>query len=231
MSGRWPTQTVAGRYRTRKFRRAGLQPFSRIPAPLNYRQKSSVKRLISLRQEEKYDDTVLSAVDMNTTPAITDLFNPAQGDTDITRDGDECRLKRCQLRISVIGTNSAAALADPTNICRIILFQWKVDSAIQVPNAGNIMNNTGDPLSMYNHDQSKNYKILKDWLFDVHQTPNDSKGSRTFRYSTRKFSKQVNFDSSSTGGINKLYLLYMSDSGVAQHPTLSLRGRVEFNDG
>lgn len=198
-----------------------------LKRPFTPSQRKSVKRMINFGRELKYFVAFETAVSISTTATVDDLFEPAIGDTDITRDGDQVTLRGIVLRFTLTG-------GDLTNIIRIICFQWRADSALQAPNAGNIIISTGDINSPLNHDQRTNYRILYDKRFTTCGTT-AAPTEATIRLgmvkqSAKNWAKTVYFDSGGLQGRNKIYILYLSDSAAITHPTISYRSLIEFND-
>lgn len=179
-------------------------------------------RQIAKQSEKKYLSTLTSiAKDWN--GSVLDLCNIAQGDTDGTRDGDELYVKSVRVK-------SLVSVADTYNICRTILFQWYDDTT---PTGADILSNTyvgtiNAPLAPYHHDLSSKFKILYDktiLLDTYHPYMLLDTG-----YITGGFKRKVQFSSGGTTGVNKIYLLQISDSGALTHPTMLAVAQVNFTD-
>lgn len=155
--------------------------------------------------------------------ACIDLTGIAQGDTDITRDGDELYLKSIRLK-------SLIQYADTYNACRTIIFQWYDDTT---PTPGDVLSPTyvggqQAPLAPYKHDLASKFKILfdKTILVDTYRPH----AILDTGYITGGFKRRVHFTAGGTTGVNKLYLLQISDSGVSTHPTMIAVARLNFTD-
>lgn len=195
--------------------------------PTYRRRKTSYKSIARIankvynkKAEKKYkleDLTYLSLLNSGTTACLTDI---SQGDTDLTRDGDQLYLRSFQFRGNII-------LGDTNyNMIRMIVYQWYPAT---VPTIANILG-TGVIYvnAPYNHDQRYNFKVLRDlrWTVDA-QTPN-----KMFKFWIKSgFRRKIQyFSGSSTTANNMVYVTVVSDSGAVPNPGISFIYQTNFND-
>lgn len=201
---------------------------------LNPTQRQQVKGLIKGVQELKYFSANSSLAAISSAPVIQGaFFDIPQGDTDQSRDGD--RFQWCgsvDLRFQLM-------IADTTNLFRICLFQWHPSS---VPTAGDLMLNgpSGaiDVFSHYSHDNRQQFKVLWDKTYTLignattSSVPNTTKTTIFARkqISLKRATKNAQMAGGTTAGTNKLYLYFISDSTLVNHPTITLSTKVFFRD-
>jgi len=213
---------------------------ARTGAPLSKRQRSEVNSLIHRQQELKYFSAVATATAVTVTGAITGVpFDVPQGDTDQSRDGDQ--LMWCgHIDLKLQCVNGQGATADIYNNIRYMIFQWHPSST---PTSAAILLNgpSGAPdiYSNYNHDQRQQYLVLFDRVFttvgagNTAPIPNTNivtTGLKTFRVSLERATKKAQYQAGGATGTNRLYVLYLSDSALATHPTLAYATKVVFRD-
>ncbi len=201
----------------------------RYPRKRNYPRKASSTKKIARQeaykvynglQENQYHSVSL-ATTASSTVTFTALLNIAQGDTNLTRDGNEIIVKRIRLNFSL-------AAADTTNIIRIVIFWWDND---RVPTLADLyIDGTGDVDSVL-VNQNKNARVLKDKSFTMSTTGSNN----VVKYKYDKAYKKgirVEYNSSTSTDVhrNQLYLMRVSDSGAASHPVFNLKGVIYFND-
>jgi len=185
--------------------------------------KGYVKKMLDKAQEIKFYDES-GTVSLSTSGSVFCVSDLAQGDTDITRDGDKIVLKSMQLR----GTMT---LADTSNIIRIIVFQWfPVDTASD-PTADDILQTTGTfgIVSAYQHDQRNQYHILADRTYTL------TTASQPYRHWQIKIpfkyvKKQATFLAGGVYGANHIHILMISDSAAVADPTCSFYSRIYYTD-
>lgn len=175
--------------------------------------------------ELKYFDVATSgATNVDWTGLFHNLCIPAQGDTDVTRDGDKLNMKKLRLRCSIVQ-------GDSYNNIRIIIFRWKQNNISVTPSASYLISpyqgTAMSPVAPYNWDTKDNTQILYDRVYTV-----DTSYPQRMVKINLNLSKlpKVAFDSGTTGGNNHLYMFIVSDSSAATHPTYNLLSRVSFTD-
>lgn len=185
-----------------------------------------VNKVVMKQSEKKYWDVATTAVSVDITGSITDLTSIAQGDTDQTRDGD-------QLYLRSIKGKAQIQVADTTNIVRFIIFQWYMDTNVvgSAPTVSQILQSVGTaigPMSGYNHDGRYNFRILYDRTCFLDTTDKVQCGLQW--YINKGLRRKMQFHGGATGGKNKIYLLLLSDSGAATHPSVAYYNRTAYSD-
>lgn len=204
-------------------RRAPTRP-SKARKPKEVATKTYVKRAIAATQEVKFINASI-VNNPSTTGTMTKIMsaNPAQVAGDSGRDGDTIMIKSLHLRCLV-------TVADGTNWVRLILFQWKPSDANYTPVVSDLIGLTGTPIqSQYRHDikEQDEYNVLMDRTLNL--------TTYTPQYLVQKnwykgFRKRVQFDGAGMKANNHLFLLAISDSGVAAHPLVDGVLQVRYTD-
>ncbi len=198
---------------------------------LSEKQKSQVKSLMTRTRIMKSHD-IQANIAVSTTGTVTSLTGiPSSTQPTIEqREDPKIQLKRLMYRFQVVG-------ADATNQIRAIIFQWKPDDANDAPTVAKVLHPTGGSVAMdpyiYHRAERKKYKIISDRLYGTENVvgPNQYAGKLDFKYSaTGRLIRDIYYNGTATTGKNKLFLLLVSDSGAAAHPTYMLNGNVEFYD-
>lgn len=187
--------------------------------------KRFVKRQFKKRIERKFVTTD-GADNPWTTRQIHKLTMPTVGTGDAgNRIGDRIRLTSIDMRYTLIHS-------DGTNFTRLIFFQWKPDANNYAPQVGDILpTGISDMNVPVKHDLAKGGQL--NVLYDkVHAQSETGSTAAIFRkkFFTRGFGRDVQFTNGATTGTNQLYLLTVSDSAAAPHPTLDYRFRVNYTD-
>lgn len=222
--------TPASRHPAMPYRRATYttykKSYSRKPytgRKLNLRQKKEVKRLIGSDEELKAIDTsVLLGPDA--AGSVIKLTSPPQGDGVSARDGDQIQIKRLRVRLNMIG-------GDSTNILRVIIFRWAMNDSVAAPTVLDVLQSAG-PLSMYQYTslRQNEFHIVADRTFTFTLNgPNDKLFEAVF-YGRRIGKKNVHFNAGLTTGTDQFYLIAISDSVAAPHPSIGGTTRFEYTD-
>lgn len=193
---------------------------------LNKRQRSDVKRLIALNQEPKYFPVYAGYASVNTSGTITKWTTIPQGDTNITRDGQEIVFKSIDLRYSVFSSAAAVMIG---NAFRIIVFQWRPDDNLDNPGLSQILDSsfTQPCFAPYNHNTRQKFKVLYDRLHAVY---NGGVGEKAFHalIPAKKANKHIRYVTGNTG-TNMIFVLVISDAAI-QTPSWSYGAYVNFTD-
>lgn len=181
----------------------------------------SVKRLISNRQEKKIHTVDVSGV-ITTTVAFNQVSAVPQGDTDLSRDGDELIIKSLHWNWAFVG-------ADATNRMRIMVIQWHGDGASNPPVASDIfqVDTTTGHFGQLRKDTSSLFSVLYD-RFLTTDTYAMIKHSQVNMY--KKFRKKISYISGSTNGMGQLYTVAVSDSSGIAHPSIDSQFCLRFTD-
>lgn len=222
-------------YRKRNFRR---KYYRRKGKKLSPGQRRAVKSIINKSRELKYFPYSLIGVSVTSTGALTGVpFDVPQGDTDNSRDGDQFDLAgNISFRFQLLA-------GDTTNLVRIFFFQWKaLSTSAPLPALSDILLNgpsgSIDVWSQYNHDTRKAYKILWDRTYNM--VGNGTSGTfpgtttsqiyKSVKVPLRKARRKVQLRGGGGQGTNRIFMVYLSDSGAATHPTLSYSTKLFFYD-
>lgn len=198
----------------RKYKTGGSKKMAAIATKVYKRMEKKVT-------EEKYWDVLFNSVGIDYGGSSFSLCDVPQGDGDSTRDGD--KLCPVGLKIKLLLT-----LADTTNTIRLILVRW-IPSTSSLSYGGVIQNGTGTSYSVagqYQHDTRKQFKVLWSRSYALSSNRPQVIVNKYVRLQKR----QISYVSASTTGTNKLFLLAISDSAAAAHPTIGGYTRLDYTD-
>lgn len=209
-------------------------PQFRNQRKLNAKQARQVKRIINRKSELKYIVANSAPSSITTTVGINTIMSIAVGQTDSTRIGDKVILTKIEGRMHFTNTG------DATNFVRVILFQWKEST---VPTAADILlagsSGTQDVGSLYAHDTRSQFKILYDKILRLvgnaaaATTPNTDLSILVLHpiIFGKKLLPNIQFIAgSSTVCYNSVYLLTVSDSTAAPHPSIYSSYKLNYRD-
>lgn len=205
------------KYAKRTFRRK--KKFSRKPSK---RLTRAVKTIIT-KSSEKKTKVYQNTTTVDNTGYLLKLNEISQGDGDSNRNGDQVCIRSVQI-------NFNAYLADTTNFVRFIAFQWYPSSSLAYPGIGDILvDSINYPfMSPYNHDKRFMFKILRDKLVKL-DTDNPTQMVKFFIKGG--FKRKIQFiETSSVNYTNGIYILMVSDSSAATHPTVLYSGKLNYSD-
>lgn len=207
----------------RKLNRGGYDRSRRPMKRLNIREKKQVKRIVRFQQEKKNFPFYIINGSASTAGTITKLTIIPQGDSGTTRDGNNVNITRIQFRYSF-------AYGDATNVCRIIIFQWKNDDTNDFPTVAKLIqdpvNNSWLGSQIFANPDAR---ILYDRLHFVSGNGFAVTGSRAV-IKSKKYAKKLKYNAGVNTGSNQLYVLYLSDSSTSTHPTFNMWGVVSYTD-
>jgi len=191
-----------------------------------YATKSSVKRMISLRQEKKYHDVQFNGTAASSAAGSVDLSAIASGDTDIQRDGDQIYAKSLELRLNV-------TKGDTTNLVRLLIVQAFIDNGLNTFSATDVLSdpNTYPNQSMLDYDnwRGQQFRVVAEKYVNIPSDANS--GDWCEHFDLRAIPrKKITFTGAATTGCNHLYLIYSSDSGAAAHPAIYGYTRLIYTD-
>jgi len=184
---------------------------------------STVKAMITRMSEKKFYQ-VEAQTTADTTWTIQSAFVPPQGDTDVTRDGDQVYLKDFEI-------SGAIGFADSTNVIRLTVLRWYDDSTPTVDEIYELgANDAVNMFRPFRKDTSGTYHIMYDKVFAVANT-----GPGVQHFKKRVFGKKlgrkvVKFRGGSTNGYGKIYICRQADSGTSVHPSVVYCARTNYTD-
>lgn len=159
------------------------------------------------------------------TGSIFNIFSPAQGDTDQTRDGDSCKLMRTSGRMLL----SVGASATSSQTVRIIIFRGKQEAGTS-PAISDVINMTSssDFIAPKPYDLRFKTKILYDRLHTV----NIASGGATQKviYINIRHFGHCQFDAGTTTVNNGGLYMALISTAAANVPTLQWQLRTTFTD-
>lgn len=192
------------------------------------RLKRLAFKLNNITAEKKYKLIPVNIL-VADTGTITPLSDIAQtsgvsGASDTTRIGDRILLRSLEV-------NLAAINGDPTNAIRVIIFQWLPGTT---PLLGNILLDSAGgadvAYSPYTHDGRQSFRILLDKTFYL----GSSSLTRTagiHKYITRFPLRFIDYsDAVTTPLANGIWMLTVSDSTSATHPTVIGQLKLNYTD-
>ena len=202
--------------------RAETIPLKRSNTVTKREARKIAERVVNKNVEWKYY-SVYNNANVTTSGSIVDLSAVPQGDTDITRDGDE-------LTASSLGYRYSWVNGDDNQMCRIIFFQWFPQTTPVVTDIP--LTTTGNGIQfMYHTDKAPMYKILYDEseVLNVKFTGGSENGP-VHSGKIKIPRKKIQFQAGGTTGSNKVYALLLSDSSVASHPGARLITKLNYKD-
>lgn len=199
---------------------------------LNVSQKKTVKRMINSTLNRRIEDKHISSnsgiVSVTDVPAVYGGVLPIVGSDVNQRIGDKIRLTAFLFKYTIY-------LSDPSNVMRIIVFQWKNNSFLTgTPTASNILQvTTPYPwLSQLNQDLKAQMHVLYD---KTHTMQNGGPLQITRSVNIRKFGVRNLEFLSGVATVNntvrgEIYVLLVSDSSLTTHPTFIWRYMIKYQD-
>jgi len=187
----------------------------------------AAKKVLSKNVERKHFEVANTNVSISTTATVNALTYPTQGVGENDRIGNEISLRWVKLKYYL-------TVADTTNMIRMIIFQWHVDTAIQNPGIGDILL---DPTSNYaivsplvdKEGKRRKFTILSDKV----STLATQGTANTFKkvYIPKGFKRRLGFNSNNvTTGLDQIFMAVISDSAASLHPTMTWYTDACFTD-
>lgn len=209
-------------------------------APSNKNLNNKIKRIQS-KQELKHIDTYQAGVSIPTAGVLQLLNGVIEGDSSVTREGNDITLTSVQFRLQF--STNAADLSSML-VRMIVFYDQQANGA--APTVATLLDTsviTPIYLAPYNHNYQKRYRIVYDKLITATpQTVNTTVGGVTTLNNPiervikkkRKLGRVVKYNDNNTATItsivtNSLYVLYLSDNNTNQ-PTVFAGYRVYFKD-
>lgn len=223
----------------------------RVDVAQNKKIENLEKKFKSLKEEieVKHKDTLLSGVELVSAPVagtnILLLNGLSQGNTNITRIGDNVKITSIQFR----GRLTSAIALLGTSRPRVIIF-WDKQANGAAPAATDLLDNsviTRLTDSPYNHDYIERFDILYDktWVIDSNAVadfdPATGTTSTVMPKSVKinkykKLQRKVNYGLGNAGTVadishNSLYLMLISETATGSNPPTAFMGiRINYRD-
>jgi len=205
-----------------------------------------VKKLISIQQEHKYFNVLVTPV-VGTTWVLNPFTLIPQTNTDIGRSGDRLHMTNVRLRATIIKDPDSDQLQD---YVRIVVFQWRPNNGTVggiPPTPGQIFLDEpglGTPTirSFYSHDTRRQYSILWDKTYTLSggsllaASVSASYTDSLVRYLNtsiplKKAAKDIQFIAGSTDGDHHLYVATCgTDAPGSANPAVRLNFKTDFTD-
>lgn len=205
----------------------------RIKQVLTRNQKREVLNLIENKVENKIESKYVDiqyATGISNVPTISSLTSIGPGTGPNQRIGNKVELVSIQCKLLF-------ALADATNYIRIVIFQWLEDAG-SFPTWTDLFefNTLGLPTTQVERMSPYTLSAGKQGSFRVlYQNElnldNDNGLQQVKSYINKGFRKVIDFDTVlSTIGTGHLYVMVISDSSAAPHPSVNGYFRMRFKD-
>lgn len=187
-----------------------------------------------VNSEKKYYDTTFS-YDTNTVASVSCLTNMAQGDTNITRNGNTIALKSLQVH-----GYWQSDTAVPNEQCRVMIVKDNDNLGGTAPTISDILEPPGGVLQLRNKNTPKRFKVLFDHIY-VGSTDNPVKRLDYFKkFKMLKDAKgnptksvKLYFDGTNNTDYTRghIFLVAIGNTATASTTsTLQLQTRIRFYD-
>lgn len=227
------TRQTPGFYKRAAYSTSMSSRFRRGIMRRRFSRRGSTKQistLIRAAAEKKFFDysfaitASTSAGNMVSTGAtILSISDIPQGTTDNQRIGDKATIHYIEFNIWFRAFYAQPDNSSTANATRFIMFQWKDDTD---PTPGDILQNVGTPssalVSCFNHDRKVKRRILLDitlnqWILlnsGTYYSPavgGDPSTYKKYTINLRTSPIKINYQGSTTTGVNKVYLMGVLD--------------------
>lgn len=182
-------------------------------------RREAQKVLLNLSEIKYHNTTNTGAVDY--AGMCYDLSAVAQGDTDITRDGDALLPTSLDIGLMINGETHSG-------VYRLIIFRWFNNDSPTPSLILNTVSSSYSTVSPYYHDYKQKFNILLDRSFKVSNNGNEIEQFKK-RLVLAK-SKQIQYVAGSTTGTNKIWALVISDGVLAGTPDMYLYTQMKYRD-
>jgi len=163
------------------------------------------------------------------TGSVSKLTSVVQGVGVRQREGDALEIESMVFNYDLDAIN-----ADIFTTTRLIIFQWIPSDSLVVPTITNVLQ-SASTLSMYNWEQSRNYRILLDKTWSqvgITAAPCDSgfQAETGVVVPVEKGFRKITFQPAVTTSANAIYALLVSNSLIAPFPNFNAQFRMVFKD-
>lgn len=221
---------------------------AQIPHTFRAVVRREVKDVLSGIQEVKNYTGGQPAVAIAATGTVLSMTPIPQGDGEGQRSGEQIVLKSCHVNMKVmVGAQGVIASADEWDALRVLVFRWHEDDSVNPPTLAKLLKLgpacTDYTVAPHNLDYKHQYSMMMDKVFDVFNSPvwNGSAllwengpfsvvSKNGMNLTSRMGNRHVNYVGNATTGSGMIYVLAVSDSNFASHPTLSFQWVVEYTD-
>jgi len=211
-------------------RKVQIKPTRNTPHVKVHRGPMTSKSMVR-RAELKYFDVLSLANNIGAGATIFSVDPVPVGAGQSQRVGDFISTKRIVLNYSLYCVNS-----DIVTSIRIILFRWRVSTAISAPVLNQILESpsSANVLSHFNFEFQDNYDVLWDHQFRASGIPTAPTDKSNFGQTglvlpVGRFCDQE-FSIGTTTGTNQLFFLAISDSSLTPFPIWNFSVRTYYED-
>lgn len=196
------------------------------PKGLTKTEKKEVKQLVRKESETKRFTFAHSAASVDYGGHILGtLTNIAQGDGYNQREGDQITLSKAILRYHFVCANT-------TNVLRLIIFRYKIDSATpptvaDIVTAGYVGSGNAPFAPLQFGTDREKFNVLYDKSVYLSETTHEVEGGKHTMY--LKNSK-VRFNAGATDGRGTIWALVISDDGAVTYPTCNFTWELFYKD-
>lgn len=219
-------------YRRKSYRKPAPTIASAALSAIKGYALKKLKNKLGLNTETKYLDTIQSstALDTTFTGSSTAITIP-QGNTTITRSGNNCRLTSYSARFS-LKQNSAAVIG-----CRVRIIgyvQPRMQTAGAVFNANDVLEDSTAQLDTPYDMNTNGYNIIYDKTFDL-PAPTSEGANKTIEFHYKPLSHEIEWNDTDTTGSaanllrGNIRFLLACDAALS-FPTYSCYTRIKFVD-
>lgn len=195
--------------------------------------KKEVIKVIKQAEETHYKQEYANGTTVDTTHTLINLTDTiTQGDTELTRTGDEIKLTSFQMRYNIY-RNIASTTSTWCGV-RLVLLKWYPDDSADAPYATDIMyDTTNSPyLSQFKQNKalSKKFKVLWDKQL-VLGSPTSANMATSYNGTLFVPSKKLGrilFNQGATTGKGHIYLLTYSTGSGTDDAKLSYQTITRF---
>lgn len=185
--------------------------------------RGQVRSMQDSVKEIKYIVPAVISLSLNSFNAVDLTSLITQGTTAQTRIGANVYLKKLEMTWQ-------ALLGDPTNLVRVLIYEWLVDSSTDVPQITELLEDSStiprqilSPLLVI---KPHRFRMLHDGLVDLDTYHPQRHGKLTIKLGNMK----VGYNLGVNTGRNHLYITLLSDSGVIPAPTFSYEMKILYTD-
>lgn len=192
-------------------------------------QSKQVEGMISKHHETKRIDIAISPT---TVTAGAGVIVPITNISDGTKDGERIGLSINPTLIDIY-YEFIADPADSTNICRLVLIEWKDNDVNNVPSLAKIFQDVSNerPLSYYNFAREhENFRVLHNAMHALSNDQGPMNVIRRVRLFGRRLPKEITYTGTAASDASgKIYLIAWSDSSVSG-PVIKMHGMFAYKD-
>jgi hypothetical protein len=184
-----------------------------------------VNRMINSEQEQKYYDTTLNNIAVDSTGLGSIFSLIPQGTTDSTRDADQVTPKSLELRLKVVASGSSAG-----NAVRIIIGQLRgsVTGAVVASTILSTSGVTNASLLSLNHDNwfGGAFDIFSDTVTNVDIYNPTFVVNKKWNLGPKN---RIVFNAGTTNAIGHIFMIAISDVATVT-PQISFTARLNYTD-